>query len=153
MPVAGAHFASSGNLYRFRTEDIRPTIGDTRDVGIIGGGMSFHPRIVEIVESFRKEGIRVHLPSLRLDEVPIELIGLLKDDIKTLTFGIEAGTEQLRAFLGKKITDDEILSRIGAIMELRSFNLKLYFMIGNPRGKPWATSMRYRNSSKKSATS
>lgn len=125
-------FCLIGNLYRFRSDDIRPTIGDTRDVGIIGGGMSFHPRIMDIVENFRKEGVRVHLPSLRLDEVPIELIGLLKDDIKTLTFGIEAGTEQLRAFLGKKITDDEILSRIGEIMELKSFNLKLYFMIGLP---------------------
>lgn len=125
-------FCLIGNLYRFRSEDIRAAIADTHDVGIIGGGMSFHPRIVEIVENFRKEGIRVHLPSLRLDEVPIELIGLLKDDIKTLTFGIEAGTERLRAFLGKKITDDGILSRIGEIMELRSFNLKLYFMIGIP---------------------
>jgi radical SAM superfamily enzyme YgiQ (UPF0313 family) len=125
-------FCLIGNLYRFRSEDIRTAIGDTRDVGIIGGGMSFHPRIVEIVDNFRKQGITVHLPSLRLDEVPLELIGLLKDDIRTLTFGIEAGTRPLRAFLGKKITDDDIISRIDAIMELKSFNLKLYFMIGIP---------------------
>jgi radical SAM superfamily enzyme YgiQ (UPF0313 family) len=125
-------FCLIGNLYRFRTEDIRAAIGDTRDVGIVGGGMSFHPRIIEIVENFREQGIRVHLPSLRLDEVPIELIGLLKDDIKTLTFGIEAATGQLRARLGKNITDEEILTRIDAIMELKSFNLKLYFIIGTP---------------------
>ena len=125
-------FCLIGNLYRFRSEDIGTAIGDTRDVGIVGGGMSFHPRIVEIVDDFRKQSITVHLPSLRLDEVPLELIGLLKDDIRTLTFGIEAGTGPLRAFLGKKITDDEIISRIDAIMELKSFNLKLYFMIGIP---------------------
>ena len=125
-------FCLIGNLYRFRSEDIGTAIGDTRDVGIIGGGMSFHPRIVEIVDNFRKQGITVHLPSLRLDEVPIELIGILKDDIRTLTFGIEAGTLPLRAALGKKISDDEIISRIDAIMELKSFNLKLYFMIGIP---------------------
>ena len=125
-------FCLLGNIYRFRSEDTGKIIGDAKDVGIIGGGISFHPHIVEIVENFRKQGVRVHLPSLRLDEVPIELIGLLKDDIKTLTFGIEAGTERLRTFLGKKITDDEIFSRIGAIMGLKSFNLKLYFMIGIP---------------------
>lgn len=125
-------FCLIGNLYRFRFEDIRSGSGDTQDIGIIGGGMSFHPRIVGIIDSFRKQGIRVHLPSLRLDEVPIGLIELLKDDIKTLTFGIEAGTGPLRAQLGKNITDDEVLSRIGAIMRLKSFNLKLYFMIGAP---------------------
>lgn len=125
-------FCLLGNLYTFRSEDIRTTTFDIKDAGIIGGGISFHPHIVEIVESLRKRGIGVHLPSLRLDEVPIELIELIKDDVRTLTFGIEAGTESLRAFLGKKITDDEILSRIDAIMKLKSFNLKLYFMIGIP---------------------
>lgn len=125
-------FCLIGNLYRFRPEDIRTAVGGSKDVGIIGGGMSFHPRIVEIVDGFLKEGVRVHLPSLRLDEVPIGLIEILKDDIKTLTFGIEAGREPLRAFLGKKIAEEEILSRIDAIMRLKSFNLKLYFMIGIP---------------------
>lgn len=125
-------FCLIGNLYRFRPEDIRTAVSGAKDVGIIGGGMSFHPRIVEIVDGFLKEGVGVHLPSLRLDEVPIGLIEILKDDIKTLTFGIEAGTEPLRAFLGKRIADEEILSRIDAIMGLKSFNLKLYFMIGIP---------------------
>ena len=74
-------FCLLGNLYRFRSEDIRAAIGDAKDVGIIGGGISFHPHIVEIVENFRKQDIGVHLPSLRLDEVPIELIELIKDDV------------------------------------------------------------------------
>ena len=125
-------FCLLGNLYRFRSEDIRAAVGNAKDVGIVGGGISFHPHIVEIVENLRQRDIGVHLPSLRLDEVPIELIELIKEDVKTLTFGIEAGTGALREFLGKKFTDDEIISRIDAIMELKSFNLKLYFMIGIP---------------------
>ncbi len=88
-------FCLLGNLYRFRSEDIRAAVGNAKDVGIVGGGISFHPHIVEIVENLRQRDIGVHLPSLRLDEVPIELIELIKDDVKTLTFGIEAGTERL----------------------------------------------------------
>lgn len=125
-------FCLIGNIYRFRSEDMGEATGDIKDVGIIGGGISFHPRIAEIVEDLRRRDIGVHLPSLRLDKIPIELIELIKDDVRTLTFGIEAGTEPLRTSLGKRISDEEILSRIDAIMKLKSFNLKLYFMIGIP---------------------
>ncbi len=123
-------FCLLGNLYGFRSEDIDAATGDVKDVGIIGGGISYHPRIVEIVGNLRSRGIGVHLPSLRLDEVPLKLIELIKDNVKTLTFGVEAATERLRRPLGKPMTDDEVISRIDAIMSLKSFNLKLYFMIG-----------------------
>ena len=123
-------FCLLGNLYGFRSEDIESAIGDVKDVGIVGGGISFHPRIVEIVRNLRSRGIGVHLPSLRLDEVPLTLIDLIKDNVKTLTFGVEAATQPLRRLLGKPMTDDEVIARIDAIMALKSFNLKLYFMIG-----------------------
>lgn len=123
-------FCLLGNLYGFRSEDIEAAIGDVKDVGIIGGGISFHPRIVQIVTNLRSRGIGVHLPSLRLDEVPLTLIDLIKDNVKTLTFGVEAATQRLRRLLGKPMTDDEVIERIDAIMALKSFNLKLYFMIG-----------------------
>lgn len=125
-------FCLLGNIYDFRSEDIDASITEEKDVGIIGGGVSFHPRIVDIVEDLRERGIGVHLPSLRLDEVPLRLIELIKDDVKTLTFGVEAATEPLRRLIGKPMTDDEVLSRIDGIVSMRSFNLKLYFMVGLP---------------------
>lgn len=129
-------FCLLGNLYGFRSEDIDVTVGEASDVGIIGGGVSYHPRITEIVADLSSRGIGVHLPSLRLDEVPLRLIELMKDTVKTLTFGVEAATESLRHLLGKPMTDEEILSRIDGIMALKSFNLKLYFMIGLPGETP-----------------
>lgn len=75
----------------------------------------------------------MHFPSLRIDKTPLSVIEMVKDSIKTLTFGIEAGSEHLRAFIGKPIKDSQILERINEVMALKSFHLKLYFMIGLPK--------------------
>ncbi len=75
-------------------------------------------------------GVRVHFPSLRLDEVPLDVIDMMKERIKTLTFGIEAGTERLRRRIGKPLTDDDIAERVEAIAGMKSFHFKFYFMVG-----------------------
>jgi radical SAM superfamily enzyme YgiQ (UPF0313 family) len=54
----------------------------------------------------------------------------MKDDIKTLTFGIEAGTERLRKSIGKPISDMQLLEKMDNILSIKPFNLKLYFMVG-----------------------
>jgi radical SAM superfamily enzyme YgiQ (UPF0313 family) len=56
----------------------------------------------------------------------------VKETIRTLTFGIEAGTEGLRRAIGKAMTDGEIAERIEAIAEIKSFHFKFYFMVGLP---------------------
>jgi radical SAM superfamily enzyme YgiQ (UPF0313 family) len=123
-------FCLLGNTYRFIYDDISSLQTDTKDIGIIGGGVSFHPRIVEVMQELKEMGKRVHLPSLRIDEVPLPVIELIKDEVKTLTFGIEAGTERLRRFIGKPLTDNEIFERIETILSIKPFRLKLYFMVG-----------------------
>ncbi len=111
--------------------DRLPSIGDgVQDVGIIGGGVSFHPALVDLIKELKARGIRPHLPSLRMDEVPFEVIELVSEEVKTLTFGIEAAAERLRRLIGKPLTDEDIYERIEAIMAVKSFHLKLYFMIG-----------------------
>lgn len=125
-------FCLTGNAYPFVSDKLSEIDSETRDVGIIGGGVSFHPRLGEIIKRFKESKIRVHLPSLRLDEVPLEVIDLLKDSIKTLTFGIEAGSEGLRRLIGKPISDEALFDRIEAIAGIQSFNFKFYFMIGLP---------------------
>ncbi|HAR96734.1 MAG TPA: hypothetical protein DCR97_12355 [Deltaproteobacteria bacterium] len=125
-------FCLTGNTNRFlheRREELQEGI---KDVGIIGGGVSFHPDLAGLIRGLKEKGLRVHLPSLRVDEVSLEVIDLIRDEVKTLTFGIEAGTERLRALLGKPVKDDELYAKIEAIAALKSFHLKLYFMIGVP---------------------
>jgi radical SAM superfamily enzyme YgiQ (UPF0313 family) len=125
-------FCLAGNIYPFIADRLDHLASGTKDVGIIGGGVSYHPHLADIVRALKAGGINPHLPSLRLDEVPLEVIDLLKDSIKTLTFGLEAGTEELRRSLGKPISDEAIFERIEAMAGLKSFHFKFYFMVGLP---------------------
>jgi radical SAM superfamily enzyme YgiQ (UPF0313 family) len=123
-------FCLLGNSYAFIHDKIEVPETAEDHVGLIGGGISFHPRLIDAVKEMRKAGKTVHLPSLRMDEVPLSIIEVMKDDIKTLTFGVEAATERLRRFIGKPLADRDIHDKIEAILSIKPFNLKLYFMIG-----------------------
>lgn len=123
-------FCLLGNTYPFAYDRLSDMGTDVRDIGIIGGGVSFHPYLTEIIREMKEIGKRVHLPSLRIDEVPLSVIELIKDEVKTLTFGIEAGSERLRRFVGKPLADHDIYDKMDAIFAIKPFNLKLYFMIG-----------------------
>jgi radical SAM superfamily enzyme YgiQ (UPF0313 family) len=123
-------FCLLGNLYDFVYDTIDPSITDMKDIGILGGGVSFYPDIAGVAGTLKESGKSIHLPSMRVDEIPLELIFLMKDEIKTLTFGIEAATEKLRRCIGKSFSNETILEKIDAILDIKPFNLKLYFMIG-----------------------
>jgi len=123
-------FCLLGNTYHFVYDRMRGLNTNITDIGIIGGGVSFHPELYKIIKELKGVGINVHLPSLRVDKIPLSVIELIKDEVKTLTFGIEAGTERLRRFVGKPLEDKEIFEKIEAILDIKPFNLKLYFMIG-----------------------
>jgi radical SAM superfamily enzyme YgiQ (UPF0313 family) len=125
-------FCLAGTIYPFISDSLDHLGGDVKEVGIIGGGVSFHPRLPQIIRRFDEMGARVHLPSLRLDEVPLEVIDMIKTTIKTLTFGIEAGTERLRRRIGKPVSDAAIADRVEAIAEMAPFHFKFYFMVGLP---------------------
>ncbi len=123
-------FCLLGNTYSFKCDRVLPVETEANDIGIIGGGVSFHPHLADILKEATGMGKRVHFPSLRIDETPASVIELIRDDVKTLTFGVEAGTESLRAFIGKPMKDKELFEKIDEILSIKPFNLKLYFMIG-----------------------
>jgi len=123
-------FCLLGNLYDFVYDKIDPSITDMSDMGILGGGVSFYPGIAAVAKRLKESGKNIHLPSMRVDEIPLELISLMKDEVKTLTFGIEAAKEKLRCCIGKPFSNEEIFEKINAILDIKPFNLKLYFMIG-----------------------
>ncbi|MDR2019102.1 MAG: B12-binding domain-containing radical SAM protein [Syntrophobacterales bacterium] len=123
-------FCLLGHSYNFTHDDLSDFKAPVKDVGLIGGGVSFHPHLVSLLKDLKERGMTPHLPSLRMDAVPLSVIELIKDDIKTLTFGIEAATERLRRSIGKPLSDEQIFDKIEAILSIKPFNLKLYFMVG-----------------------
>ncbi|MCS7280241.1 MAG: radical SAM protein [Desulfobacterota bacterium] len=131
-------FCLMGNVYRFRADKNVALLASKqkfKDIGIIGGGLSFLPDLSSMISQLKAQGKKVHLPSLRIDKVAKDVIENIKDDVKTLTFGLEAGSYSLRKALGKPLSDEEILKRVEEILEIGNFNLKLYFMIGLPGEK------------------
>jgi radical SAM superfamily enzyme YgiQ (UPF0313 family) len=78
-------------------------------------------------------GARVSLSSLRADSVTPELLNCLSESGQEMvTLAPEAGTERLRNFIGKKMTDKSILNAIELAKKAGLKRVKLYFMIGLP---------------------
>ena len=82
-------------------------------------------------------GIRLSLPSLRLDNFSIQLVGSLPTRSRTgLTFAPEAGSERLRGAINKNLTEESLLATAATAFERGWTGLKLYFMVGLPTETP-----------------
>jgi len=77
--------------------------------------------------------VNLSLPSLRADSFSVGLMERVQKVRKSgLTFAPEAGTQRLRDYINKKITEEELISACRAAF-LGGWNtVKLYFMLGLP---------------------
>ncbi len=102
-------------------------------ISLIGSCVSSHPKFKQICELIINTGIRLTIPSIRIDHLTTDVIQLLeKATIKTVTIAPEAGSESLRFGLGKKISNEKIFSVLTQIRESQIKNVKFYFLIGLP---------------------
>jgi radical SAM family uncharacterized protein len=77
--------------------------------------------------------LKLSLPSLRLDDFSIKLVGSLPTRSRTgLTFAPEAGSERLRRAINKNLTEESLLATAATAFERGWTGLKLYFMVGLP---------------------
>ncbi|MGI6214003.1 MAG: TIGR03960 family B12-binding radical SAM protein [Christensenellales bacterium] len=95
--------------------------GDYPDIGGVVKG---------ITEIARPQGVRVQLPSLRLDSFEAEITGGSR--LSSLTFAPEAGTQRLRDVINKNITEEDIRKSMTAAFNRGYQTVKLYFMLGLP---------------------
>jgi radical SAM superfamily enzyme YgiQ (UPF0313 family) len=123
-------------------ENIKQTIedgikcSDFDTISLIGSCISSHPYFKEICEHIVKNGKRLTLPSIRIEHLNTEIIQILeKGNIKTITLAPEAGSESLRFELGKKISNEKIISVLTQIRDSQIKNVKFYFLIGLPGEK------------------
>ncbi len=77
--------------------------------------------------------LTLSLPSLRLDDFSIKLVGSLPTRSRTgLTFAPEAGSDRLRRAINKDLTEESLLATAATAFERGWTGLKLYFMVGLP---------------------
>jgi radical SAM family uncharacterized protein len=80
-----------------------------------------------------QEGIKLSLPSLRMDRFSVELASRLETARRGgLTFAPEAGSQRLRNVINKKITDENIKETLETAFSHGWERVKLYFMMGLP---------------------
>jgi radical SAM family uncharacterized protein/radical SAM-linked protein len=82
---------------------------------------------------FASKRINVSLPSMRCDKFSMAIASNVNQNKRSgLTFAPEAGSERLRAYIGKPISDSQILETLTLAYNLGWRSIKLYFMLGLP---------------------
>jgi radical SAM superfamily enzyme YgiQ (UPF0313 family) len=77
-------------------------------------------------------GVRVSLPSLRIDSAASGLARFAADQRGSVTLAPEAGTQELRDALNKGVDEAQFTEAVRATFSGGFTGLKLYFMIGLP---------------------
>ena len=143
----GCRFCQAGMMYRPVRERSADNVVDSVVRGLADTGYdevsltslssTDHSQIADILRRLNREfdgkGVRISVPSQRLDSFGVEMAGLVAGQKKGgLTFAPEAGTQRLRDVINKNVTEDDLLSAVDAAFAAGWRRCKLYFMIGLP---------------------
>ena len=89
--------------------------------------------LVELGKLVDDKGIRVSLPSQRLDSFGVDMAAAVAGGRKSsLTFAPEAGTQRLRDVINKNVTEDDLERAARNAFENGWRKVKLYYMMGLP---------------------
>ena len=87
----------------------------------------------DLIQWCEPRKVNLSLPSLRADSFSIELMERVQKVRKSgLTFAPEAGSQRLRDYINKKITEEDLLEACRVAFEGGWNSVKLYFMLGLP---------------------
>ena len=105
-------------------------------IGLLGALISSNPDFDEICNYILKKREQkefvVSIGSMRADSVKDIWIRMLKETSqKNVTLAIEAGSQRMRDFINKRLSEEQILTTTSKYTE-NDFGLKLYGMIGFP---------------------
>ncbi len=132
--LAGYHFRPM----RYRPvesllEQAKQGLQYRKRLGLVSAAISDHPQIDELVTGLRRMDAEFSVSSVRIKPLSdILLQGLADSGTKTITLAPEAGSEKLRRFISKGISEDDILSAADRVAGYGFKQMKLYFMIGLP---------------------
>lgn len=92
------------------------------------------PELIDtLLADLKEQEVSVSLPSLRIDSFSVDLAQKVQQVRKSsLTFAPEAGTQRMRDVINKGVTEEDLLTAVGAAFKSGWSTVKLYFMIGLP---------------------
>ncbi len=141
----GCRFCQAGMIYRpvreRPHEEVLQAAGELisncgyDEVSLVSLSTSDYSGIDGLVDQLRHRypNLTLSLPSLRLDDFSVRLVGSLPTRSRTgLTFAPEAGTERLRRAINKDLAEASLLATAATAFERGWTGLKLYFMVGLP---------------------
>ncbi|MFH1681640.1 MAG: radical SAM protein [Candidatus Eisenbacteria bacterium] len=118
---------------RFREEDERLGRPALAKVGLVTAAFFDHREAEEAAVGLVRRGYLVTASSVRVDQLTEPVLeSLRRSGLRTLTIAPEAGTEELRARIGKEAGDEVILSGVERAGRAGFRNLRVYFMVGLP---------------------
>lgn len=124
-------------LYENIIEVIEKGLNHTGKIGLLGALITEHPdfeRICEYILNIRKQRkFDISVSSLRVDKItPLIIKTLVECGQKQTTVAVEAGSERLRNYIGKQLTEEDILKGVKIANENGLSGLKVYGMLGLP---------------------
>lgn len=143
----GCRFCQAGYIYRPVRERSTADIIDQLlkevklsgwdEVGLMSLSTSDYGCVKELLskllEALDQQKTHVSLPSLRVDSLDTDLVGLMKElGREGLTIAPEAGSQRLRDVINKNLSAEEIARGVQIAQELGWQKIKLYFMLGLP---------------------
>ena len=119
--VDADHILSMATRLREHTDSIR----------LIAAAENEHPEIDRIYAGLRDLGFSFVVKSLRADLLDDRLMDFYHDiGLDAMTIAPEAGDDELRGYINKSITDDEIMRTVEGVKRHGIRKLTLYMIIG-----------------------
>ncbi len=143
----GCRFCQAGMIYRPVRERNPNSIMEKAETALAQNGYEdlsllslssgdyscIEPILKALMDRFSSNNVAISLPSLRIDSLSPLMIEEIKRVRKTgFTLAVEAGSERLRRFINKGITEQDILNMARTVYEAGWKLIKLYFMVGLP---------------------
>ncbi|MDX2479863.1 MAG: radical SAM protein [Desulfuromusa sp.] len=102
-------------------------------IGLVAAAVSDYSNIQELQQGILERNGQLSMSSLRLDALTVEEIEIIyQAGHKSVAIAPEAGSQRLRDFINKGISEEQILASVKMLADGGIKNLKLYFIIGFP---------------------
>jgi radical SAM superfamily enzyme YgiQ (UPF0313 family) len=105
----------------------------TRRVGLVGAAVSDYRHLDDVVRRLQTMGAQVSVSSLRVDSLSEPITrALVESGARTITLGLEAGSQRLRDIVHKDIDYEQVMRAADIAGRAGIAQAKLYYMLGLP---------------------